>query len=238
VTLKVRPRPETQALLTFGCAGTDLEALLDRIHASRTRPICLDLLNAQAAKAVGARAGLKLPEQPWVLVAGFEDSEASVNWQLQQLIKELTGAGIAGALARAGAATEPLWQALEDFLAPAEARLTMKANLLPGRTAAWCLRADALRSGLLLHAQAGSGIIRAHAVSDLTEAGAVAMLKELTQEALAGGGNVVLPRCPTQWKRELPVWGAPRNDLALMRQVKQQLDPHGLFNPGRFLTAS
>src|SRR5213078_2909532 len=47
VTLKVRPRPETQALLIFGCAGTDLEALLDRIHASRTRPICLDLLNAQ-----------------------------------------------------------------------------------------------------------------------------------------------------------------------------------------------
>jgi glycolate oxidase FAD binding subunit len=237
VTLKVRPRPETQALLTFGCADTDLEAMLNRIHASRTRPICLDLLNSQAAKAVSARAGLMLPEQPWVLVAGFEDSEASVNWQLQQLIKELTGAGIAGALARAGAATEPLWQALADFLAPAEARLTMKANLLPGRTAAWCLRADALPAGLLLHAQAGSGIIRAHAVSDLTEADAVAMLKELTEEALTGGGNIVLPRCPTAWKRDLPVWGAPRNDLALMRQVKEQLDRRGLFNPGRFLTS-
>jgi glycolate oxidase FAD binding subunit len=236
VTLKVRPRPETQALLTFGCAGTELEALLDCIRASRTRPICLDLLNAPAVKAVAARAGLTLPEQPWVLVAGFEDSEASVNWQIQQLIKELTAAGVAGTLARAGAATEPLWQALADFLAPAEARLTMKANLLPGRTAAWCLRADALFAGLLLHAQAGSGIIRAHAVSDLTAADAVAMLKGLTEEALTAGGNIVLPRCPTEWKRELPVWGAPRNDLALMRQVKQQLDPRGLFNPGRFLT--
>ena len=235
VTLKVRPRPETQAVLTFGCAGTELVALLDRIHASRTRPICLELLNAPAAQAVASRAGLKLPERPWVLVCGFEDSEASVNWQLQQLIKELTSAGVAGALARAGAATEPLWQALADLLAPAETQLTMKANLLPGRTAAWCLRADALHAGLLVHAQAGSGIVRAHAVGDLTLPDATAMLNGLTEEA-AAGGNVVLPRCPTAWKRHLPLWGSPRNDLALMREVKQRLDPRGVFNPGRFLT--
>jgi glycolate oxidase FAD binding subunit len=238
VTLKVRPRPETQALLTFGCTAGELEALLDQLHTSRTRPICLDLLNAPAAKAVAETAGLNLPDRPWVLVAGFEDSESAVNWQLQQLIKELTGAGHVGVMARAGAATEPLWQALADFLAPAEARLTMKANLLPGRTAAWCLRADALPAVLHIHAQAGSGIVRAHAVTDLTPADAAAMLKELTAEATAASGNVVLPRCPTAWKRNLSVWGAPRNDLALMCQVKNQLDPRGLFNPGRFVTDS
>jgi glycolate oxidase FAD binding subunit len=176
-----------------------------------------------------------LPEKPWVLVAGFEDSEAAVNWQLQQLIKELTAAGSAGVLARAGAATEPLWQALAAFLAPAEAQLTMKANLLPGRIAAWCLRADALRAGLHVHAQAGSGIARVHAAGDLTLADATAMLKGLTEEALAARGNIVLQRCPTAWKRALPVWGAPRNDLALICQVKEQLDRRGLFNPGRFL---
>jgi glycolate oxidase FAD binding subunit len=235
-TLKVRPRPETQALLSFGCAPTELAALLDCIHASRTRPICVELLNAPAANAVASRAGLNLPERPWVLVAGFEDSEAAVNWQLQQLIKELTAAGIAGALARAGTATEPLWGALANLLAPAEAQLTMKANLLPGRTAAWCLRADALRAGLFVHAQAGNGIVRAHAVGDLTLADATAMLKGLTEEATAGAGNVVLPRCPTAWKRQLPLWGAPRGDLALMREVKDRLDPRKVFNPGRFLT--
>jgi glycolate oxidase FAD binding subunit len=236
VTLKVRPLPETQAMLIFGCSNTALEALLDRIHSSRTRPICLDLLNARAAKAVASRADLTLPEQQWVLVAGFEESEAAVNWQLQQLIKELTGAGIAGALALAGTTTEPLWQALADYLAPAEARLTMKVNLLPGQTAAWCLRADPLSAGLHIHAQAGNGIVRTHAMSDLTFADAASMLKELREAVIAAGGNIVLPRCPTKWKRDLPVCGAPRNDLVLMRQVKEQLDPKGLFNPGRFLT--
>jgi glycolate oxidase FAD binding subunit len=236
VTLKVRPRPEAQALLTFGCTSGALESLLEGIHASRTRPICLDLLNARATQVLSARAGLNLPEQPWVLVAGFEDSEAAVNWQLQQLIKELTGAGIAGALVRAGAATGPLWEALADLLAPTEARLTMKANLLPGRTAAWCLRADVFPAGLLVHAQAGSGIVRAHAVADLTATEAATMLKGLTEEAAAASGNVVVPRCPPAWKRDLPVWGRPRNDLPLMRQVKKQIDPRGLFNSGRFVT--
>jgi FAD/FMN-containing dehydrogenase len=31
------------------------------------------------------------------------------------------------------------------------------------------------------------------------------------------------------------VWGQPRGDLGLMRQVKDQLDPRRLFNPGRFV---
>ena len=37
-TLKVRPIPEAQALLTLGCDAAGLEALLDRLHDSRTRP--------------------------------------------------------------------------------------------------------------------------------------------------------------------------------------------------------
>jgi len=33
----------------------------------------------------------------------------------------------------------------------------------------------------------------------------------------------------------LPIWGTPREDLELMRKVKQAMDPLGLFNPGRFV---
>ena len=32
-----------------------------------------------------------------------------------------------------------------------------------------------------------------------------------------------------------PVWGRPTPDRALMRQVKDKLDPGRLFNPGRFV---
>jgi len=42
-------------------------------------------------------------------------------------------------------------------------------------------------------------------------------------------------RCPAEWKTGDFIWGSPRADFALMRAVKRQLDPRGLFNPGRFV---
>src|SRR5262249_14699266 len=189
-TLKLRPLPETQALLTLGCDPAGLAPLLDTLHGTRTRPTCLDVLSAGAARAVVREAGVALPEAPWVVVAGFEDSEEAVGWQVRQLIKESSAAGVRGLEARAGAAADPLWRALAELVARPSARLTFKANLLPGAVADFCLRAGA--DEFLLHAHAGSGVVRGHAVGDLTLGRACAMLKGLTERAAAAQGNVVL----------------------------------------------
>jgi glycolate oxidase FAD binding subunit len=234
VTLKVRPCPEAQALLTFGCAGDVLERVLDHLHTGRTRPTCLDVLNARAARLLGGQE-VALAEADWVVLVGYEDSEDAVKWQIQQLIKEVTGAGLHGVEARAGAATEPLWSALTELTAPAEARLSFKVGLLPGGVAAFCRTADALPEGLLLHAHAGSGIVRGHLLDEVPGERAKALVETLSATAAQAKGHLTLPRCPTAWKRQLPVWGVPRGDLALVRQVKEKLDPRGLFNPGRFV---
>ena len=234
VTLKVRPRPETQALVTFGCSDDQLPDLLDRLHGSRARPLAVDLLNRRAARVLAKQVERGLPDHPWVVVVGFEDSEAAVNWQLQQLIKELTGAGVQAVEALAGAVTQPVWQALGELTAWSEARLCFKANLLPGRVAAWCLAAARLAERPLLHAHAGSGIVRAHLDGDLTAERAGEMLKGLIEQ-VGPEGNVIVPRCPVAWKRLLPIWGRPRGDAWLMRLVKERFDPRGIFNPGRFI---
>jgi glycolate oxidase FAD binding subunit len=244
VTLKVRPLPETSALLVIGCQPDGLEALLEQAHATRTRPACVEALSARAARSVSASSGVALPEAPWVVVVGFEDSEDAVSWQVQQFIKEVgsgeragqpagAGRGGPGIEARAGDTTGPLWQALTEHTTLPSARLSFKANLLPGGTAAFCLEADALPEEVLVQAHAGSGIVRGHVHGDLTRERAAEMLKGLGERAAAAGGNLVLPRCPTEWKHELPVWGAPRGDAWLMRQVRDRLCPHRLFNPGR-----
>ncbi len=74
VTLKVRPRPEENALVVLGCSNNTVGPLLDLVHASRARPVCLELFNAAAVTALGRTAGLELPTTPWVVVAGFEDN--------------------------------------------------------------------------------------------------------------------------------------------------------------------
>jgi glycolate oxidase FAD binding subunit len=194
----------------------------------------VDLLNAAAARVAAREHGLALPDAPWVVAVGYEDSSPAVNWQVGQLIEEVAPVGIRGVEARAGGAAEPLWQALVGLTGRPDAAFTWKANLLPGAVADFCRAAGDLHKDLLLHAHAGSGIVRGHAAG-LTREGAQAMLKILGEKAAAAGGNVVLPRCPPEWKRHLPVWGAPRGDIALMRRVKEQLDPRRLFNPGRFV---
>jgi glycolate oxidase FAD binding subunit len=235
VTLKLRPLPEAQAVLALGCEAACLGALLDLLHRTRTRPACLDLLNGAAARAVADEARVHLPEAPWVVVVGYEDNDDAVSWQAKQLIKEL-GPGVARGLeARAGAVAGPLWRALAELPSRPDAALTFKANLLPSAVADFGRAAAALPEDVLLHAQAGSGVVRGHVLGGLTAGRAAAMLKGLAEVAASAQGNLVVHHCPAEWKRTLPVWGRPRNDLWLMRQVKEKLDPRRLFNPGRFV---
>jgi glycolate oxidase FAD binding subunit len=249
VTLKLRPLPECASLVTFGCETAALDRVLDHLHATRTRPVCLDLLNQAAVRALR----LNLPEAAWVIVVGFEDNSDAVNWQVRQLLQELAAGDIHGLEARAGAACEPLWRGLVENtlsggrqppeeplggLTPPAQGVTFKANLLPYAVAEFCRQADTLSEALRLHAHAGSGIVYGHLDGDLTLPHVAAMLKELTDSAVRAKGNLALPRCPVEWKRELPVWGSERGDLWLMRQVKDKLDSQNLFNPGRFLTGS
>jgi glycolate oxidase FAD binding subunit len=235
VTLKLRPLPESKALVTFGCATAALDPLLDRLHATRTRPICLDLLSQTAARSIIRQAALDLPEAPWVIVVGFEDNADAVGWQVRQLLQEIAAQDFQGLEARAGNASEPLWQALVEAMVQPKARLTFKANLMPRGVAAFCRQAASLHEPMLLHAHAGSGIVRGHLDGDLTLERVAAMLKELTDTAVRAEGNLVLPQCPVPWKRQLPLWGRQRDDGWLMRQVKDKLDPRHLFNPGRFV---
>ncbi len=234
-TLKLRPIPEAQALLTLGCDAAGLEALLNLLHDSRTRPCCLDVLNAEAARAVSRAAGVALPEAAWAAVVGFEDGAEAVNWQVRRLMQEITPAGVRGLEARAGAAGQTLWRELVEAADPGRARLSFKANLLPAAVASFCLRAAGLADDVRIHAHAGSGIVRGCFPGALTLERARDMLKGLQEAARAAQGNLILPRCPPEWKRSLPVWGLPRGDAWLMREVKAKLDPNGLFNPGRFV---
>jgi glycolate oxidase FAD binding subunit len=237
VTLKVRPVPEAQVLVTLGCEPDALGPLLDQLHGTRTRPVCLDVLNGPAARDIARETRVGLPDAPWVVVVGFEESNESVSWQVQHLIRELPPASVRGLEARAGSAGEPVWRALAESTAR-EARLSFKANMLSGAVAAFCqsvVQPGAPPDELLIHAQAGSGVVRGHLNGDLTLERVREMLEGFNDRAQAAKGNVVLPRCPPGWKRALPVWGRPRNDFWLMRQVKEKLDPRRLFNPGRFV---
>jgi glycolate oxidase FAD binding subunit len=236
VTLKLKPRPEEQAFVLVPCDAAALEALLVEVHHSRTRPVCLDLLNQAAIQYINQKYPVMVADAAWLLVIGFEDNREAVQWQEQQLLQELSSGGYGAVQTHTGSAAGPLWQALTEFPYRPEARLTFKANVLPRAVGAFCRRAAALPQGFALQAHAGSGIVIGHAESDLTLEQAQTSLVALGDAAAAADhGNIIILRCPAAWKSDLPVWGAPRGDVRLMRAIKEKLDPRGLFNPGRFV---
>lgn len=61
------------------------------------------------------------------------------------------------------------------------------------------------------------------------------VLLTLRQRCVQADGALVLERAPVDLKRRVDVWGPPRNDFALMRRIKEQLDPERVLNPGRYL---
>src|SRR5581483_8074741 len=108
---------EEQALLTLFCGGDRLEATLETLHHSRTRPVCLEVLNAAALPYMDPH----LPAEPrtWAVVVGYEDNLEALNWQVPQLVRELRAA--LPVVGHVGDAAGPWWHALADFAAWPEA---------------------------------------------------------------------------------------------------------------------
>jgi glycolate oxidase FAD binding subunit len=228
VTLKVRPTPELQALVTLGCEDAALEPLLETLHGTRTRPLALDLLDANAAGTLG------LERRPWTVIVGFEDSEAAVEWQLHQLMVELQAIGSEGISVLAGEAAVPLWRGLTEGLRDPQAAVTFKATVRPAQLARFvqAIREPQTR----LHAQAGNGVVRGHLPANRSQADTLQSLGRIADQATAAGGQVVIEQAPALWKPKLSVWGRRRGDWTMMQRVKAALDPRDVFNPGRMFS--
>jgi glycolate oxidase FAD binding subunit len=136
-----------------------------------------------------------------------------------------------------GCCGAPWCQALTEFPAwkRGEDVVTFKVNVLPSGIASFCRQADTLRERPLLQAHAGNGIVIGHLGPGTTAASAANALQALRHHAKPLGGHVNVLSCPPAWKRSIDVWGPAPADTALMRAVKNQLDPRGIFNPGRFV---
>jgi len=46
---------------------------------------------------------------------------------------------------------------------------------------------------------------------------------------------MILDRATPFWKKQWPAWGKARGGFAVMKRIKEQMDPLGLFSPGRFV---
>ena len=235
ITLKLRPLPESSALVWLG--GTcfdDIENVLQALQKSETRPVAIDVLNSTAAKLISSAARTPNTSAPVALVVGFEGTAREVDWQLETLKREVSPAGLQWLDPLRDADATRLWQTLTEFPTCADDPLTFQANLMPSRGMEFARRATEL--GVAVQVHAGNGIV----VGQLPDEAATieqtaSILGDLRQLARSSQGNLIVLHCDPEWKGRMPICGDPEPGWRLMQRIKQQLDPFELLNPSHFL---
>jgi glycolate oxidase FAD binding subunit len=238
VTLKLRPQPETSALLwiTFDLFS-EIENALERLLLSETRPVAVEVLNAAAAELIAAEARCELPTGAAALCLGVEGTAREVHWQMERLRRELAPYNPLDWELLSESDAPRLWTALTEFQTCSDDPLTFQANLLPSG----CMEfVDlATRLGVAVQVHAGNGILIGQLPDEIvTPEAAEALLNQLRPLARRGRGNLVVLNCDPEWKTRLPVCGEPESAWPLMKRLKQTLDPDNLLNPGRFMDAT
>lgn len=206
VSFKVAPRPLVEQSLVF-------EGNADRL--ARLSRVIWD-----AGLAVNGLLLLRR-EGEWRLLARLAGSAAAVERS------ERDSTALAKALAlKTSVATPDAW---EPALGPKEMNGTVRARLSL-RPSDLIASLASLEDAWAVEAYPTAGV--AHAVWTAVPAG---RLRELRAMCESRGGALVLVAAPAVLKREVGVWGSPRQDFALMRRLKEQFDPKGTLVPGRLL---
>jgi len=233
LTLKLKPLPEKSVQVWVAVDSfARLDALLERLLTSETRPVALDVLNPRAAAQIAAEARCDAPVKQPVLLVGFEGSRRETDWQIGALKRELSIENPKDVATIDGAGAQRLWTALAEYQCCADDPLTFQAHLLPSRIIEFAERATQL--GVAVQVHAGSGLVTGHLPDDAaTVEKADEILGPLRRLAREGKGNLVVLNCEHAWKGRLPLFGEPEPSWPLMQRVKAALDPRDLLNPGR-----
>ena len=132
-------------------------------------------------------------------------------------------------------ATSPsIWSDYDRMLS-APGGLTVRIGTLPSRLAATFAEARSALGTAAVAGCAGLGALRARIeTADVT---AMARGIERLRDFVAPiDGGVVIERAPRALREAVDPWGpVPPPALAVMRAIKQEFDPSGVLNPGRFV---
>lgn len=69
-------------------------------------------------------------------------------------------------------------------------------------------------------------------VNDSAALATIGRLRKLAQDS---GSSVVVEHCPLSVKEQIDIWGESFQGMEIMRRIKQNFDPLGILNPGRFV---
>ncbi|MBC8420453.1 MAG: FAD-binding oxidoreductase [Desulfobacterales bacterium] len=248
MTFKLLPLPEKMETLLFSFGSfSDGCALAEAILETPLLPAAVEIMNPAAYKGLGLKDGPDFDPGAYVVAVALEAFEQAVNRMREEMmdmarvresrgnacLKEddhrrfwLTVSHLQSSVAKISAGLITLQLSypislMKEVVSFAEKTLSQKD----------------IEHTILVHAGSGGCLI--HLIEDLNRDGARGKTVQATQTLLARcletGGNLMVKHAPAGLKPELKMWGEPGSDLLVMKRLKKQLDPSGIFSPGRFV---
>jgi glycolate oxidase FAD binding subunit len=225
---------------SLGTLGVIAEANF-RLHplpeASRTLAVAVE--NAQAAQQA-AQAIIHSQVEATAVELRWDDENRTVS-----VVLESIPSGVEAKVETASFLLQPFGEVRElsedeeiaPFSSAGEAVLKVSAppNELAGVLDSVLGAAGRRDVKATIAGHAASGVTLASLSGGGTDAQAE-IVEELREIRSRRGGNVVLQRAPLDLKKRVGTWQTGgRDDLGLMRRVKEKFDPRGGLNPGRFI---
>ena len=223
-TLKVQPLPAAEA--TVRATFSELApaaALAARVSRSNLFPRAACLSRHFSATR-------------WNVVIWCAGAGATVERQVRDVTTWASETGAIEVTRLDGDEHRALWRQLSDFARhdAGPGLACLKLSCLPSQLPALLAHVPTELAGVFAHAGNGVAYVGLSAPTADT-------IRRLTATSHELGGSAVLENAPDALKRELDSWdpaglaARSRNDFTLMRTIKQQFDPNGTLNPGRFV---
>jgi glycolate oxidase FAD binding subunit len=130
-----------------------------------------------------------------------------------------------------GEASERSWAQLGEFEVT-RVGVALRVSLLPSDVSSFCDRMSDRVADVVAYPTTGLVLVR------LASAGIevlVGFVSDARRQAAERGGSLVVTGAPVDLKQRIDVWGDAGSALPLMRRLKEQFDPRGTLNSGRYL---
>jgi len=222
-TFKVAPLPPVQETLT--ARFTSLEEAAQAVHEADERSLALR--GVALRQTPGERETMA---SFWL--AGPQAAVERTRRELGELCAGATMERLEGEASEVFWNPSPdpnsrIWQSLGE-----EGCAETKASLPPSKVRDYMRALDGLAGETVAYPTTGFVLAKLLDADAGALASAIAEARRIAEEL---GGSLVVTSAPAEVKRRVDVWGDPGNALALMRRLKEQFDPKGTLNPGRYV---
>jgi glycolate oxidase FAD binding subunit len=233
-TVKVKPISEqTTTVVAVVPNGHSGETAVASMLVSEATPVAVQWLQGECWQQL-CGGGSKVAGQS-IMAIQLAGTKVEVDWSQATVLRELKAAGLTDGSILDPTQQQALWSAVCEFPAN-DAELVIQVQTVSSGVVEIIAKCCELNSDCVIQAAAGDGVITV-AFGQLPTGGiSAALIGKLAPLAARFHGNVVTLKNPqavevTAGSR----WGRLSAPLSIMQQVKEQFDPRGILNPGRFV---